>query len=245
MLLLVLWSLLIAIVKGNYNMVIRHCLSLLWGSMDGLNTKWGYVDNCPMWFLLALFWGKVIWSQLSKIGDKSVIVAFCISISTVIIHKWVKLVPWSLMQGLSSIIFIAIGWYFNHNSMPKWLKVISLIAWPVAMVFSHMGMASIVYKCYPLDVLGSIGGTISMYYMCVFFASHTIIIPKILCWFGVVSLAILCMHHFIILSDIGNSILIRIPTIENRMWINAIETPLCIALAAIMVHVPILRKIYR
>lgn len=226
-------------------MVIRHCLSLLWGSMDGIETQWGYVDNCPMWFLLALFWGKIIWEQLSKLGDKSVVLAIIISVSAIILHKWLKLVLWSVMQGLSSLTFIAIGWFFNHHHMPKLLVILCIIAWPIAMVFSHMGMASMVYTCYPIDILGSIGGTLCMYYLFTFVHAHTLATKSILCWFGTMSLTILCMHHFIGYSNIANSILIRMPFLENRMWINAIETPLCLIIAAILVYIPGLNKIYK
>lgn len=245
MLMLIVWATIIGTWKHNYNMVIRHGLSLIWGSMDGFETEWGYIDNCPMWFLLALFWAKVIWDQLSKLGDKAVLYAMLLSVATIIVHKWIQLVPWSIMQGLSAVMFIAIGWFFNHHTMPKWLIALCIIVWPVAMVFSHMGMASMVYQCLPLDVVGSMGGTLVMYYLCTFLYPRTQKVESILCWCGMMSLTILCMSHFIVLSDIPNTILIRIPFIHDRMWINAIETPLCFVMATIVSHLPILNKIFR
>ena len=248
MLFLIIWAILIGLIKNDYHLVIRHCLSLLWGSMDGIDSKWGYVDNCPMWFLLALFWGKVIWDQLSKLGDKAVIIAFCISVSSIIIDQWFKMVPWSFLQGLSSVMFIGIGWFFNHNEMPKWQIALCIFLWPVAIVFSHMEMASMTYCCLPLDILGSLGGVIVTYFFCKFLAvysRHSFGIKAVLCLFGELSLTILCMSHFIGLSDIGNSIFIKIPNLQNRMWINVIETSFVFVLAIIVVRIPLLNRVYR
>lgn len=193
----------------NWDGAVNGLLSLLWGGGDQLKTRWGNLGIGPMWFIMALFWARCLlsfivfifhkvsgfWERL-KVYNKGCVLIVCVMVSwvAVLIHdqSW-SLWPWSIMQGVSALQFMAIGWYIKHKKINVWIKLLVVMFWPLAYVWGGIEMCDCYYKCYLLDVFGACGATYCVYIVSVGL-SKVKFASKLFQWFGTNSLAILCIH---------------------------------------------------
>ena len=74
------------------------------------------------------------------------------------------------------------------------IKAILIIAWIIAFFFSYMSMADFSYGCWPINVLGAIGATWTLFEISSFISKHSRYITNILTWYGKHSLYILGIH---------------------------------------------------
>lgn len=262
MLMLSAWGILQAIFKQDWTMALRHPLSLLWASADTFYTnKFGLVYAGPMWFLIALFWIREIFyygaswivQHIRKFGDE-VVVVVCLLVSALVVltNQMRPDLPWCIFQGLGAIEFYAIGWYFSRHQIPKWLKWLCIGCWPLAIVYGHIGLANVYYKCYPLDILGACGAVLVLYGIFDWISKaiqchcHKIYTDyqTPLQWLGINSLVVLCMHTFELHSGILFSFLCRLPFDIAGGWLVALRITFAIALAWLVMHMPGLKKVY-
>lgn len=147
-----------------------------------------------IWFLFAFFWGKVCFNYIESKTKKYVIVSFFISALAVLIERYVNL-PMSFLQGVSSTIFIAIGYYYKENRVNIYFVLICIVAWLFCLKYSYIELGSCSYGIYPLDVLGACGGTILCYYIAKFMQKAKCTNAIAIC--GKYSLQLLCFHFLI------------------------------------------------
>lgn len=188
-------------INGNYNGVIAQLLSLLWLG-DAFNTKWGLVTIDSMWFLMALFWTKCLFrglwklcSRIQKLHDE-IILSICVSLSFVVVllHGSLTPMPLGILKGLSAIQFYAIGWYLKNHKLPKWVYVLFVGCWLLALKFGGVDMVRYYYGCYPLDVVGAIGATFVVYGLSKMICAYLPKTSMFFQWFGLNSLLILCVN---------------------------------------------------
>jgi len=243
-------------------MALRHPLSLLWASGDTIDSeRFGLIYAGPMWFLLALFWMREafyygagwILSKGSKWGDEIVVgCSFFISVAAMLIHPLVEPLPWSILQGLASIVFYAIGWYAHRHKIPLWAKIVCILCWPLAILYGGLELSACAYHLYPLDVLGACGAVMVIYQLCDWLSKGVSkIVPGIyknwmtpLQWIGVFSLPILCMHTFDLNSGMIYSFLCRLPFEVSAPVLVGVRMCLAIGLAWVVTKLPGLRKVY-
>lgn len=190
-------------IEGNFNKVISLTLSLLWLG-DAAWTKWGLVSIDSMWFLMALFWVRCLFRGIShcckRIGivRDEIILAICVMLSfiAVLLHNVLPPIPLGLLKGLSAIQFYAIGWYLKHHKIPRWIYALFVVCWLLALRFGGLDMVKYYYGCYPLDVLGAIGATTLIYLLSKSICVNLGKPSKLLQWFGVNSLLVLCVNSF-------------------------------------------------
>ncbi len=239
-----LFFIVLGLFKHEWNLAITKILSLLWADVSTLNTSWGVVCIGVVWFLLALFWAKVFLLFLSKWEHLVLPIALLIAMGAVIVHKILPATPWSIMMGFTALPFVAIGWWSRRNTIPLWLKILSIILWLVAIAFSELDMFSFTYGNYPVDVLGACGGTIALYWISSQIKEHLKFSAKLLARLGIWSLAIMCFHDFEIATHLGNRIQVYLgldlPLWAWYFWRYAIT----IALAVIVVHIPKIKKMF-
>lgn len=243
-LLLVVWGGVQTLAKHDVSYVIKPGLSLFWGGADVLDSQWGKIYVGPMWFLPALFFGKTIFELIiSKLQNwKLLFVCIAISVASIVLHKCIDS-SWCILQGLSCLTFMSIGYLAKKKWFPKWFYCIVIVCWPFAMVFSGMEVANCSYSFYPLDVLGACGGT-----LCIWWLSKQIAevrwLSKPLAWCGVYSLVILCFHNFEWFSAIAYSIVIHSPFVLEGIAMVAFRYVLAFCMAFVVVKIPYIRKVY-
>lgn len=187
---------------GNFNFAIAQVLSLFWAG-DALPTRFGKLSLEAVWFLVALFWAKCFFQSLGYFVNKSftrykdeIVLALCFAISggAIFLHKLFPFVPWGLMRGLSAVMFLAIGWYAKRHPIPIYVWIAFVFCWLIALRFGLLDMSTYTYKIFPMEVLGAVGATWLVYLLSRVIQNHTVLTCKLLRWFGMNSLLILCVN---------------------------------------------------
>lgn len=240
------WGVMLVMIgKSEWNEVIRGILSLFWADIYGPSTPWGVLGLGVTWFLMALFVAKTLLLVLvSRLKGWAIPVSFVIAIASLLIHQVFPYSIWCITIGMTALPFVTIGWWLRNHPAPMWMMVVAILGWLVAIKYSQMDMYMFQYNHYPLDVIGALGGTSFLYLLSKWMANHLKAIGKVFAYLGIISLAIMCMHHFELASHLGNHICglvgVELPLWGSYLW----RYVLTIALAIGLVHLPWLKKIY-
>ena len=243
-LLIIGWYVFWGAAKSDYSLLIRSVLSLAWGSGDIIGSRYGDIYVGPLWFLIALFWGKTLFQLFMIKNSKWKLLLFCLlaSVGAIYLHK-VTMSPWSLLQGVGALVFIAIGWLAKSVSIPKFIYIALVSCWILALAFSTMDMYSCYYKCLPLDVLGACGGTIVIWVLSKYFAKIPIL-SSALAWCGCYSLVILCFHSFDWFSSLSWTIRGHLPFSIGEHTFTLFRYILTIFFSWVAIKTPYLRELF-
>ena len=246
-LVLVSWSLLFVVTgKSGWNGVIRGILSMFWGDIYGPSTPWGDLTLGVTWFLMALFVAKTLLLVLvSRMKGWAIPVSFVIAIVSLLIHKVFPYSIWCIMIGLTALPFVTIGWWLRNHPAPVWMMLVAILGWLVAFKYSQMNVYGFQYRCYPLDVVGALGGTSFLYLLSKWMANRLKAVGKSFAYLGIISLAILCMHNIELACHLGNRtrvlVGVELPQWGFFLW----RYVLTIGLAISLVHLPLVKKIFK
>ena len=200
-----------------------------------------------MWFLWAMFWGLVIFYFIIWNWRKYYFL-ICVGLSVIacFICSFIQeCCPLSIMQGIGALTFIAIGFWIKDHNLPIWFLGICIISWGLSVVFFPLNMSSNSYAFYPINILAGLGGTYCIYLLA-YGINKLKFSRRIWITLGEISLPILCFHEIIPLTDIFNSIRIRLIqylVINDIYWI-IIQYLCVISIAYICNKLPYLKKIY-
>lgn len=245
-LMLIGWGAIQVFAKGNVDMLYPPILSLIWGGGNGISFHGYEIYVGPMWFLVALFWTKSIFSWLSSIIHDGWLIISCLLLSALSIFAFRychSFLPWNIGQGLSCLLFVSIGWWVRNHQVPKWLFLVCLLCWPIAVCLSGMEVSECKYQYYPLDILGACGGTICIYWLSKQLAKVRFL-ARPLAWCGVYSLVILCFHNFEWFSAIAYSLVIHSPFSLDGNAMVVFRYALVFVMVAVAIHVPGIKSVY-
>ena len=176
------------------NCLVFGIISVLYGS-GSLHSSI-YLSNVPIvgpiWFLLALFWCKVVYNYLIVNNHHANYLVLGIAIAATLLDRYVINLPFSLLPGLSAMVFYVIGVIVKKYSVSWPLITLCIFCWIVSIMYSHIWMAQCHYGFYPIDVLGACGGTAFVYWISTIVRKTCFSHP--LSWVGFHSLLILCIH---------------------------------------------------
>lgn len=238
-------------IDGNFDNMVAQILALLWLG-DGGVTKWGGVTIDSMWFLMALFWARCLFryianwcERINKNKDEIILgICFIISFAAIMLHKMLPPIPFELLKGLSAIQFYAVGWYLKHHNLPRWAYMLFVICWLMALRYGGLDMVRYYYRCYPLDVLGAVGATVLVYLLSKAICTYLAKPGKLLQWFGINSLLVLCVNTLDRKTNFVRAIKyvfgIKLRGTNSVMFHYAIEMVLILTL----VSIPFFRRIY-
>ena len=229
----------------GWNATIRQALNLLWVDVDGPKTPWGKLGFGVTWFLMALFVAKT-WLLLcvSRLKNWAIPVSVLLAIGAILLHTVFHYSIWCISLGLTALPFVTIGWWFRSHPIPLWLKIMAIVCWIVAIAFSEIDMYSFTWKIYPLDVLGALGGTYCVYLLSKLLKNRLKILSKALAYLGVISLAIMCVHHFEMSSNMGNHVLALLG-VDFPMWFRYVwRYVFTVLMAVALMKLPVTRKIF-
>lgn len=244
-LLIVAWALFMAVAKREgWDPVMRESLSLLWADVDGPVTPWGKLSLGVIWFLLALFVSKSLLIITSQWKGWAILVSFALAIGAILLHRLFPYSIWCVSLGLTALPFVTLGRWFRSHPIPLWFKVMAVVGWVLAIVFSEMDMYSFTWKFYPLDVLGACGGTYCVYLLSVGVKKYLKITSKVLSALGVWSLAIMCVHCFEMYAHLGNHVKALVGFEFGEWSMFAWRMVLTLGLAIMLVHIPKVKKLF-
>ena len=236
-------SIILCLVAQNYKIALQKVVGMIYGAGSGYVLGYKLPVIGPIWFLLALFWCKVIYNILYKATKYTFLITFVISTISFIFGKYVMALPFGLLYGLCSLVFYSMGHYWKKKiTKPIGIPclVIGIIIWILCIWKGHLEIATYDCSLYPLSMIAAFVGTYVTYLL----SSK---IPKcltpIMNWLGNHTLLILCYHtlYFYILSILRvyifepNSIVIRRKETMVICFILSFGLPL--------VHWYIMRKI--
>lgn len=143
-------------------------MAAIYGSGDISNLTLWRVDLRigAIWFLLALFWARLLLHCLARLPYTPVWVVLCFAIGYISTHY--VLLPWSIQQGMCAAAFLYLGYLAKKYDVLGVVKrfpciwAIAFVVWAVdIMFFGGMSMAINNYGSRPvLAVIGSIAGTL-------------------------------------------------------------------------------------
>ena len=243
--LIILWAVLMALTQSEgWNLVIKETLSLLWADPYGPSTPWGTLSIGVIWFLLALFFAKSILLVLSRMGAWAIPVSILLSLGAVLLFKAFPHSIWCLSLGLTSLPFITIGWWIRTHKLPIWIVIFCIVCWIAAILFSKLDMYEMEWRCYPLDFLGALGGSFFLYIVCKFIGQQAPHIGRIFATLGLWSLAIMCFHDLETSCHLGNHVMALFPFTLPVWGKFVFRYLLTIAMAAVAVKTPILKRVF-
>lgn len=237
---IIILTLVVCIIKGQY----KPMLSIIAASLIGSGSPHSclYLSQLPsigaIWFFPALFVCKNVYNSLAVYDiKKRLIYSITIYVIATIIGRYIIFIPFSILCGLSAIIFYAIGDYIKtikpKITMCYW--IIGVICWCISFQFSHIYLVQPRTDLYFIDVLGAttatlltckISSIIDFYLNC----------SGILTWIGKNSMYILCFHLIDLHFGVSNKLM------HNNHHIFIIVSMLIIPIIATFLYVNIKKK---
>ena len=228
-------------------------MAALYGSGDVSDLTLWRVDFRigAIWFLLALFWARLLLHCFTKLPCTPVWVVICFAVGY--ISSRYVLLPWSIQEGMCAAAFLYLGYLAKKHDVLGFVKrfpyvwAIAFVIWVVDIVlFGGMSMAVNNYGSRPvLAVIGSIAGT-----LCVVGISQLIdrvpALGNALSSIGQASLAILCVH--LIEDDVLpwqlylGSLRMFFPQIPLVLLSFIVRLPIDLGGAFLLYYVPVIKE---
>ena len=242
---IVAWAVLMVFVKHEgWDPVVQEGLSLFWADVDGPMTPWGKLTLGVIWFLLALFVAKSLLIPLTRLKQWAIPVSLILAFGALLLHRVLPYSIWCISLGLMALPFVTIGWWVREHPFPIWLNLLTIVCWVAAICFSRLEMYTFTWKCYPLDVLGAYGGTYCVYWISKWAGRYLGPLSKVLAYFGMISLAIMCVHCFEIDSHLCSHSLSWLGGALPDWLMNVWRYVLTIGLAIAIVHIPRVKDLF-
>lgn len=228
-------------------------MAAIYGSGDISNLMLWRVDLRigAIWFLLALFWARLLLHCLASFPYTPVWVVLCFAVGYV--SSRYVLLPWSIQSGTCAVAFLYLGYLAKKYDVLGMVKrfpyvwVIAFVIWVAdIMLFGGMSMAVNNYGSRPvLAVIGSIAGT-----LCVVGISQLIdrvsVLGSALSSIGQASLAILCVH---LIEDDAlpwqmylGVLRTALPQVPLFMLSFIVRLPMDLIGAALLYHIPVINE---
>ena len=239
------WMLGLSIVKHDWSYAIRMGLSYLYADTTYWPTPWGHLYLGITWFLLALFWAKVVFLYLGRWPRWRLWLSIALAVAALLVHRWCVYTPWCLCLGLAVLPFVAIGYEWRHRQLPAWLLWLLAACWVAAWRFSSLDIYGYDWGIYPLTLLGACGGTWLFYQLCRLCAVHLPALGRVLAWIGVCSLAIMCMHDLESTIHLGNHLRVALGLQFSTIGMYAWRYAITIAMGVACMYLPVVKKLFR
>ncbi len=195
----------------NKASAIIETMKVFLGFMLGLprTTDYGkYIlfSNGPVWFLLALFWGLVIFNALLNYVPEKYLPfsAFGVSIVGWLIGRIGVTIPFCITQGLVSVVFICVGYFAKKkkifiegpNTPLKKAYIVFVLVAIIILAFmgDFFGMAEDAYHFGIISIISKILSSVVAVYAMLQFNRFRGKISSIIRFGGHYSIYILCIH---------------------------------------------------
>lgn len=190
--------------KNSFQHFLDTILAAFWGS-GGKHSSliWGNIPSIgAIWFLLALFWCRVLFCIISikTNGWQKIFAIITTAIGATILDRYVINLPFGILPGASALIFYLTGNIVAKVPIPYVFLIVCIICWPIGFVISKLYMVDCHYELYPIDILGACGGTFTIFILSKKISKS--MIGRGLEWIGRMSLLFLCFHLILLNTGI-------------------------------------------
>ena len=196
-----------------------------------------------IWFLLALFWCKNLFLLIVKHTRYPFLISLLVSVVSALINRYIINAPFTILIGFSATIFYYLGYWVRKQGGFDRLNILlavgCIMVWLFAMLTSDMSIANALYKNYPVNVIGALGGTYGMYLVSTLLSTTKWIVSRSFEWFGRNSLTILCLHLFEM--DVP---FFRTFFHVSGSWTMVFAIMFCVVGVLVLKRIPFARRIY-
>ena len=197
-----------AVFDDDYTQFIYYLKATFLGS--GSKHPCIFFSNIPnigaLWFFPALYICKNVYNILPINKKIRLIYSFIIYMCAYLLGRYVLFIPFSVLSGLSAIIFYAIGDNLKEcNRISKYYWIIGIICWILSFKYSRISLVQPIMDLYIIDIIGATTASILIYIISKKLTGLNYL-SKFLFWVGKNSMYILCFH--LIDLNIGISSLI-------------------------------------
>jgi fucose 4-O-acetylase-like acetyltransferase len=177
-----------------------YLIGALIGNGSHNNPIFGSYSIGAIWFLLAIFWCRIIYNfiicKISESYNINIYILF-LSFGGAFIGK-VIYIPMDILQGLQALLFFHIGYLWKQNylrlsDLTKEHVFIILLLIIFSVWSGSMSIVRSYYGFYPINFLAAIGTVALFYYL--FKKMNCSTLLYWLCYVGRLSLLILCVHN--------------------------------------------------
>lgn len=194
----VLLTFILSLHSGQFRPVLYYVAAMFIGS--GFPHPCLYLSHLPsigaIWFFPALLVCKNVYNSLSVYSLRKRLLYSCaIYVVATLIGRYIIFLPFSVLCGLSAIIFFAIGDYYKLEK-PKitWVHcLIGILCWGISFQFSEVNLVEPRTDLYFIDIIGATTATFLVYKMSEKI-NDLFRYSDILPWIGRNSMYILCFH---------------------------------------------------
>lgn len=196
------WYVAFGLKYHSIDMIVRaiKCVFFGSGAYHG-DVLWGEFPTIGMiWFLLALFWCRIVYSIIAKYAPKhKYLIAGTVAISATAIDNYIINLPWAILPGLSAIMFFMFGNLYRNNTKQinnhsTLFIVIGTVCWIVAVLYGGTSMVSCRYGLYPLDVIGACAATFWIIWISKRIYTTFEKAGRFMAWVGINSMTVLVAH---------------------------------------------------
>ena len=200
-----------------------------------------------LWFLLALFWAKIILNYIVQLPEYIVLV-LVVLLAYWGVYSYSRFVlPLEIQNGCIGLLYLFIGFLAHkYGLLQKFYLpalVFALLVWMLA-YFNNYGYMTLV-NC-DVDVISIIVSCCACYV--VMLLSKLLERFKILCriftWLGKNTIIILCFHMFELYTGISNKIAATLFSADNVDSIFFVRMVWCVFFALVIPKIPYLRKVF-
>ena len=192
---IIVYALLFSIHFHMPNVLYSTFLAAFWGSgYHHYSLLWGDIQPIgAIWFLLALFWCRIVYDIIMTKAKYPKIVCLLISILSTVLDYYVINLPFCILPGLSCMVYYLIGDICKDFKRSIPVLIVLAVCFILGVLYSHISVTNCDYGCYPLDIICAAGASYFVYLL-------SIAINKVkflgICleWIGKFSLVFLCFH---------------------------------------------------
>lgn len=197
-----LWYIAFGLKYHSIDMITRALKCALFGSgaYHG-DVIWSEFPTIGMiWFLLALFWCRLIYNYIVQNHSKyKYVIVGCLAVIATLVDNYLINLPFAILPGLSAMMFYMLGNVLREHSSricskQRLLIPLGLICWILSIAYFGISMVSCTYHCYPIDIVGACFATWLIYRISLFMEKNTKNISAFFEWAGMNSMTILCAH---------------------------------------------------
>ena len=184
---------------AGWERFLEYAFASIWGAGGSSLMPDGGLAIGALWYLLALFWGK-LFLALCNCGKAPLVTVaglFAIGYLTTP-YFWL---PLSLQAGLCATLFLYVGQaarkgqIFTAGRLPGWCWLVMAIAWLVYIQYGgRLYMVSNSYGTGLLDVPGTLCGGFVIIKACSWLSVHATAAIAPLEYLGRITLPVFCMH---------------------------------------------------
>lgn len=226
-----------ALIYGNGSSVNYH---KIFGNFSSIGS---------VWFLGALFWSRQFFNIFSKYSH-SLFVAIILFVGVIscVVGQYMQL-PYSMIQGLTALPFLWLGYEAKRNSVLKDFKfgggklTLFYLAWFVSTFFGWLDMAQVRWDLFYFpNIILATAGTLFFYKVSQKISETTHYLKNILAFLGKYSLVLVCfpvLETFVLpLNDIISNIPMR------GMIMIGLKIVWCGLALYASLKIPLLKKVF-